>query len=967
MDCFADRASTFLKFFVFLAIVSITACSSSGGDDDNDEILPLLSIPGTEFAMAKSVIEDIDITVEVQDVEFSTDLDGNQIQRTSLKIVFHEDTTVGEINNLLAEFSAEILAALEGYPALVVRIPDPGTLPDLETLIADIESRSIVAYVLKSIVLETLALPANLQASLSTGGDPLSVSEIKDLNDHNLAIRAPGAWNFNELITGKPITIVADKFGDGPRSSSFFDIEKIPGFSSLGFKTNKNSSEHGYKVLALMAARHSNGTQLQAQDFTTGIVPDGIATSIIDISSKQNSTMPLLITRLMQRLKKAIQSTSETIIVNLSLGYENCKSTQTFEDPCWPLSAINDDVVDFIKMMRHINAHQRALLVSAAGNKKSNNSGGFLLDSMDGETSSPWNAASIMTANWNDPASGTPISSLDNILIVENARNQDTAPFSPDCVDSSSFINGHIAGIGADIKFISSSGSTVTSNGTSFAAPQVAGVAAYIAALRPDLSPQDLIYLLTETADILSGSSIDCELDSNVDIIDAYAALLATDPPGSLDPVSAIGRLTLLDITDSTDTDFQTDGSFNIYDLRKWIAKLTSQSLFEEEKYYSRYDLNGDGIAGGGGFADFDLDVSFGIASNTLYTEVGSSFDGIDISYDETAVSDFEILCYYANSPLFEITEGQSPFTPEDRDLALLDIAEYCDPCSAFASRGLSGTSSRGICQESQRLVFSSFSDGNGEIYTINSDGTNQLRLTDNTTDDEFPDWSPNGSKIVFVSRRNNNVRNIFTMDPDGTNVTPVTDNQSFDSNPDWSPDGGRIVFDSFRNDQEDIFVIDADGTNEQVLTDGTTISASDPAWSPDGSKIVFTGIADSNQEIFVMDADGTNVQRLTTNPGSDVFPSWSPDSASIVFSSKRTNESSSRFIEIYIMDADGSNQRPLTNIESASISAAWSSDGSTIAFQAIPGDIYLMDPDGSNIRLLSSNPQNRGTPSWSP
>jgi Tol biopolymer transport system component len=111
-------------------------------------------------------------------------------------------------------------------------------------------------------------------------------------------------------------------------------------------------------------------------------------------------------------------------------------------------------------------------------------------------------------------------------------------------------------------------------------------------------------------------------------------------------------------------------------------------------------------------------------------------------------------------------------------------------------------------------------------------------------------------------------------MNADGTNQTMLTNGQK-DYGPNWSPDGSKILFYSLRDGQEEIYVIDADGTDLTRLTDHL---ARDQycCWSPDGSKIAFTSERESsNYQIYVMDANGSNITRLTNNSAEDSQPNW--------------------------------------------------------------------------------------------
>ena len=87
------------------------------------------------------------------------------------------------------------------------------------------------------------------------------------------------------------------------------------------------------------------------------------------------------------------------------------------------------------------------------------------------------------------------------------------------------------------------------------------------------------------------------------------------------------------------------------------------------------------------------------------------------------------------------------------------------------------------------------------------------------SVEDRDPSWSPDGSRIAFTSYRDGNW-DIYVMDADGSNQQRLTDNPAVDRMPSWSADGSRIAFVSGRDGNWDIYVMDADGSNQQRLTD---------------------------------------------------------------------------------------------------------------------------------------------------
>ncbi len=160
------------------------------------------------------------------------------------------------------------------------------------------------------------------------------------------------------------------------------------------------------------------------------------------------------------------------------------------------------------------------------------------------------------------------------------------------------------------------------------------------------------------------------------------------------------------------------------------------------------------------------------------------------------------------------------------------------------------------------------------DICIIDVEGRQLKNLTQFAgVEDSAPSWSPDSSKIAFMSNRNGNDE-IYVMDANGRNPVNLTNHPSWDSSADWSPDGKKIVFFSHRGGQSDIYVMDADGANVVNLTNHPAEDRV-PAWSPNGQWIAFQSTRDGNWEIYVMDADGNNQTRVTNHPDKDVRPVW--------------------------------------------------------------------------------------------
>src|SRR2546427_121209 len=123
------------------------------------------------------------------------------------------------------------------------------------------------------------------------------------------------------------------------------------------------------------------------------------------------------------------------------------------------------------------------------------------------------------------------------------------------------------------------------------------------------------------------------------------------------------------------------------------------------------------------------------------------------------------------------------------------------------------------------------------------------------------------GSRIVFGSRRADEIAQIYAMNGDGSGLTQLTSDDANKSQPRWSPDGKEIAFNSDRTGANEVWVMNADGSNQTRLTfSGAGFGAASASWSPDGKRMAFQSDRDGGiDKIFVMNADGSGVTQLTS------------------------------------------------------------------------------------------------------
>jgi len=220
-------------------------------------------------------------------------------------------------------------------------------------------------------------------------------------------------------------------------------------------------------------------------------------------------------------------------------------------------------------------------------------------------------------------------------------------------------------------------------------------------------------------------------------------------------------------------------------------------------------------------------------------------------------------------------------------------------------------------------------------------------------------------SRIAYIAEtgpKDNRIKRLAIMDSDGANHRFITNGQTTALTPRYSPDYSRIAYLSYQDGNPRIYVYDI-GSGQQTLVVQSSNPTFAPRWSPDGRYILYSMAISGNTDIYRVPATGGTPLRLTSGPAIEVGGSFSPDGTRIVFESDQSGEQ-----QCYIMNADGSNQRRISFFGGRCATPEWSPRGDQIAFTHIVGDFHVavMDTAGRNLRTLTNGWQDEA-PTWAP
>lgn len=658
-----------------LAVI-VAGCGGGGGNSADPPTPPPPTsttpplVAGSETALISAVLTAAsDSPVPAQEVS-----SGFLLSR--LVVAFKSEATVGQVNAAARAVGATRITSSEpGSLLVVLAVPRQANVAAIQSLARTMSAQPGVALAWAGQTAKISLLPE------SSPGVPAATLTLS----HLLANRFLQAWNARQTIGSDCLphsvnVYVTDDFGDPATRPDFFQQVDRSSFIADPISLADGQGGHGYDVVSALAAKFDADLPTGANPFDDCVLVharDATNSDLVDV---------------VRRTLRAVAADPEPrVVVSFSINFTDdgfcggpgtslpCDATSVAPMPHDAMTVLLlarvAVAVEWARLTRTLGLHDKMLVTQAAGNIDKE-PGGFLARNYLGfrlaKLSSPaalathldeeralftdpslWKSATLpalpdftLTADEADAFDEPPLSptndiDADNLLIVDSGTSGEV----PADIRQSEFdmLGADLRAVGEDVVL-----SQTVESGTSFAAPLAAGLASYLWNLSPALLAQPA----SATASLLKQSSAHVASSPTVPVLDAYAAALRLDdvPGCCAGALRTPTRFGLLDVNG--------DGVFDALDLQKFVDAYgladPNTPTIPTARDYSRFDLNGDGFTGGIPIAAFDLDVN-GLDSGgqPLINSADATIEGYELSFNEAALSDLQILCFYAYSPVY--------------------------------------------------------------------------------------------------------------------------------------------------------------------------------------------------------------------------------------------------------------------------------------------------------------------------
>ncbi len=279
------------------------------------------------------------------------------------------------------------------------------------------------------------------------------------------------------------------------------------------------------------------------------------------------------------------------------------------------------------------------------------------------------------------------------------------------------------------------------------------------------------------------------------------------------------------------------------------------------------------------------------------------------------------------------------------------------------------------------QIAFASDRSGKPQIYIVNTDGTDLHPITNMSEGACQPNWSPDGTVLVFVSPCRARAEfyddfysssSLYSINPDGTEQRSLTVVPGSDFDPAWSPDGEQIAFSSERDGQKEIYLLTVDsGAVTRLTTSALGVENTQPSWSPDGTKILYTVKRLDAYQVWMMSATGRdNVQLVRSGQTLwDYLPFWSTDGTTILFNQRNLGPGRPWLMSIPFADY-ATRAAVRLNLPTPIEDVEFSPDGLWIVFESTNEngnrDIYYSSVTGGNRTRLTDDSGVDFDPDWS-
>ncbi len=263
--------------------------------------------------------------------------------------------------------------------------------------------------------------------------------------------------------------------------------------------------------------------------------------------------------------------------------------------------------------------------------------------------------------------------------------------------------------------------------------------------------------------------------------------------------------------------------------------------------------------------------------------------------------------------------------------------------------------------------VFSSGTKTDFDIWTLDLSTKSLKQLTTGTDYNSFPRWSPDGSRIAYISMGSDYIASLYVMDGNGRNKKRLTNNIHCQT-PDWHPDGNKILFvanSSQGGEEFDICLYDLEKNSYETLFQRPGVEEQ-PSFSPDGKKIIFSSTNENSNlpfshrdtEIWERDLRTGEERIICSHPAQDHAPVYSPDGKHIAFISHRNDRDKEKLIAEIKNIHSSINPKDIKTVDAA-----------IVALQNLDMDseVCVVNVDGTNLRQLTFNNGLDAGVRWSP